>query len=487
MPNRAANARIQSPIHLVALQRPDSIAYKVSGKAISYQQLSQHVIAIGEQLKQAGLQQGDRVACIANNSPELLKLYWACVDNGLLFCPVSPRFAQIQLIELIQTHQYRYCWLSNNIHALLPDLKAELLTLGPDNTRLLEFEFDKTSSQQPLKIDPKQAVDAILTSGSTGLPKAAVHSLQNHIASAKGAKTLIDIMETDSWLLSLPLFHIGGLAILNRCALVGACVVFEDKSISLAKQLTRDQVSHLSLVSTQLQPLLSADTHCLHQVKAMLLGGGAISADLLNQLAVLNINAFTSYGMTEMGSQITTGIARADGSSGQVLPHRELKIVDGEIWLKGECLFLGYLGVDGLNKPLAKRLETQGWFRSTDLGHWDNNGNLCIDGRLDNMFVCGGENLQPEEVEAALKLHPLIVDAIVFPKADAKFGTLPAAIIKPANNSANPLSEADLTEFLADKIARFKRPRCYYPWPEVTTAGIKVVRKQIIAAALLPK
>lgn len=484
MPSRPANALILSPIHHIATQRPNSIAYKIGSHAVDYQLLSQHVIAIGEQLKQAGLQQGDRVACIANNSPELLKLYWACVDHGLLFCPVSPRFAQKQLIKLIQTHQYRYCWLSNNTQALLPDLKSELLTPGQDNTRLLEFEFDKISSQQPLKINPAQAVDAILTSGSTGLPKAAVHSLQNHIASAKGAKTLIDIMETDSWLLSLPLFHIGGLAILNRCALVGACVVFEDKSISLPEQLTRDKVSHLSLVSAHLQPLLSADTHCLHHIKAMLLGGGAISASLLKQLAELNINAFTSYGMTEMSSQITTGIARADGSSGQVLSQRELKIVDGEIWLKGECLFLGYLGVDGLNRPQDTSLETQGWFRSTDLGHWDKNGNLCIDGRLDNMFICGGENLQPEEIEAALKLHPMIMDAIVFAKADDKFGHLPIAILKLDTSSADMPAESELTTFLADKIARFKRPRHYYPWPDVATVGIKVVRKQIIEAVL---
>ncbi|MCL1050537.1 o-succinylbenzoate--CoA ligase [Shewanella abyssi] len=482
MPNTSVDIVKLSPIHQVAAQRPDSIAYKLSGVAVSYQQLSQQVIAIGEQLKQAGLTQGDRLACVANNSPELLTLYWACVDNALLFCPISPRFAQIQLLELIQAHQYRYCWLPNSTQTRLPKLESALLALGTDSTQLLALNFEQQSVQQAPEINPQQAVNAILTSGSTGLPKAAVHSLHNHIASAKGSKTLIDITEKDSWLLSLPLFHIGGLAILNRCALAGACVIFKDKSIPLAEQLTRDKISHLSLVSAQLQQLLTADHHCLSQVKAMLLGGGSISAVQLNQLNTLNINAFTSYGMTEMSSQITTGIARTDGSSGRVLPRRELKIVDGEIWLRGECLFLGYLSVDGLSKTLGSSLETKGWFRSTDLGHWDKNGNLCIDGRLDNMFVCGGENLQPEEVEAALKLHPLIDDAIVFAQADAKFGHLPAAIIKPANDSASQPSEAELTAFLADKIARFKRPRCYYPWPDVATVGIKVVRKQIIAA-----
>jgi len=103
------------------------------------------------------------------------------------------------------------------------------------------------------------------------------------------------------------------------------------------------------------------------------------------------------------------------------------------------------------------------------------------------MFVCGGENLQPEEMEAVLKQHPLIADAIVFAKADDKFGHLPVAIIKLANELESQPAEAELTEFLTDKIARFKRPRYYYPWPDVATVGIKVVRKQIIAAILLTK
>ncbi|MGS0726058.1 AMP-binding enzyme, partial [Shewanella sp. 0m-11] len=146
------------------------------------------------------------------------------------------------------------------------------------------------------------------------------------------------------------------------------------------------------------------------------------------------------------------------------------------------------LTADGFNLPLDK----DGWFYTKDLGHFDENGNLCIDGRADNMFISGGENIQPEEIEAALKLHPLISDAIVFPVADAKFGNLPAAILKLnesklSNGSANQPLEAQLTAFLADKIARFKRPRCYYPWPEVSSAGIKVVRKQVIEAVNLAK
>jgi len=470
-----------SPIHQRAAIAPNTAAYSIAALKISYQTLSQQVLAIGEQLIQAGVQRGDRIACIGHNLPELLTLYWACVDRGMLFCSISPRFAPTQLIELISTHQYTYCWLADSLKS--SSTSALHAALSPDITQQLQLDFTQRSTVSAPNIDPSEGVNAILTSGSTGLPKAAVHSLANHIASANGSKSLIDITATDSWLLSLPLFHIGGLAIANRCALAGACVVFEDKTVDLATQLSRDKVSHLSLVNAQLQQLLASE-HCdFSQVKAMLLGGGVISADLLQQLDTLNIAAYTSYGMTEMSSQITTGKARADGASGKALPKRALKIVEGEIWVKGECLFLGYLTQGSFQRPT----DREGWFYTKDLGHWDENANLCIDGRADNMFISGGENIQPEEIEAALKRHPQIDDAIVFAIADDKFGSLPAAMINIANNPPMQLTQVELTAFLADKIAQFKRPRHYYPWPNISTTGVKVLRKQMIEKVLLNK
>ncbi|MGS0825628.1 o-succinylbenzoate--CoA ligase [Shewanella sp. 0m-8] len=483
-------AKTRSPIHYIAQRHGANAAYKFAGKAVSYKGLSQQVNSVAEQLSAQGLQKGDRLACIAHNCPQLLLLYWACVDSGILFCPISPRFAAKQVGDLMQTHSYRHYWLAvdNPVDSSL------VLALSNQNQfESVAVDFTLQSQQLAPALEPLVAVNAILTSGSSGTPKAAAHSLANHIASAAGSSELITLAAGDNWLLSLPLFHIGGLAILNRCALAGACVVFEDKHLTLAEQLSRDAITHLSLVSAQLQQLLGSGSDNLSQVKAMLLGGGAISANLLAELAKRNIKAYTSYGMTEMGSQISTGIARSDGSSGNVLSGRELKVIDGEIWVKGECLFLGYLTADGFNLPLDK----DGWFYTKDLGHFDDNGNLCIDGRADNMFISGGENIQPEEIEAALKLHPMISDAIVFPIPDAKFGNLPAAILKLnesklnesklSNSSASQPLETELTAFLADKIARFKRPRRYYPWPEVSSAGIKVVRKQVIAAVNLAK
>ncbi|MDT3319667.1 o-succinylbenzoate--CoA ligase [Shewanella sp. SP1S2-4] len=454
----------QSPVHQAALVFPQQTAIKLAGQDIRYSELSQRVIALGQQLRAAGLTEGEPLACIAVNNLQMICLYWACIDIGAIFFPISPRFPLAQIQGLIDEHQIHYVW------------RAEISDL--QNCSQLALDFNRLSNELAQSIDVTRPANVILTSGSSGFPKAAVHCLANHIANAEGARSLIPLEQGDAWLLSLPLFHIGGLAILNRCALAGATVVMPDHALSLSQQIDQDKLTHLSLVPAQLSKLLADTSSKLKSIKALLLGGGAVSLDLLVELKQRNIASYTSYGMTEMGSQITTGPALSDGSSGKLLPKRELKIEDGVIWVRGECLFMGYLTDKGIEKPL----DADGWFYTKDRGEWDENGNLRILGRVDNMFICGGENIQPEEIEAALKQHPQIDDAIVFAIPDVQFGNLPAAIIR-GSLTHHPESIANTLElFLANKIARFKRPRQYYSWPENNEQiGLKVNRKALIA------
>ncbi|MGR6504178.1 o-succinylbenzoate--CoA ligase [Shewanella sp. Koi 1] len=478
-PSQSVSQQGISPLHSAALNSPTQTAVKFNGHDISYARLSHMVQGLGEQLMRIGVGQGQPLACISRNNLEMICLYWACVDIGAIFFPISPRFPLAQVQGLIDSHQIPFYW-----------SEAELALSG-SHQLTLDFSLDVSpnNEQAAIAFDLYRPSNVILTSGSSGFPKAAVHNLANHIANAEGARSLIPLVTGDAWLLSLPLFHIGGLAILNRCALVAATVVLPDPALPLEAQIERDGLTHASLVPTQLLNLLADKQASLKSIKALLLGGGAISVDLLKQLEQRHIASFTSYGMTEMGSQITTGPALSDGTSGKLLPGRELKIIDGVIWVRGDCLFMGYLTDNGIEKLL----DAEGWFYTKDWGEWDANGNLKILGRVDNMFISGGENIQPEEIEAALKLHPLIDEAIVFPQPDVTFGQLPAAIIRGdivrsgtvSSNTSQEMSaiEAELEVFLADKIARFKRPRRYYPWPEHTEqTGLKVNRKQLIAA-----
>ncbi|AQS35516.1 2-succinylbenzoyl-CoA synthetase [Shewanella psychrophila] len=489
-------ALIISPLHQTAKTHPQTIAIRQPSKGVSvtlsYLELSQRVMILGEQLEASGLKRGDRLACIDSNSVELIMLYWACIDQGILFCPLSPRFPSAQITQLVERYALSHVW-AGKVH-------RDLLTQGPAHKTIsLDFSLKSyphvtkaTPAQlyppQPVRVDSKLAANIILTSGSSGIPKAALHCLNNHIVNAEGSRSFIPLEPGDSWLLTLPVFHIGGLAIINRCALAGASVVLQDRETKLSKQLTRDNITHLSLVSTQLIRILNQDANSLKQVKALLLGGGAIPSNLLDQLAALNIRSFTSYGMTEMGSQITTGIANKDGSCGHLLPGRELKIQDNKIYVRGESLFLGYLkphshslSLTRSEKQLTLSLDPDGWFFTKDRGYWNKEGNLCILGRCDNMFISGGENIQPEEIEKILKQHPDIEEAIVFPLANEEFGYLPVAIIK-----GHLPEQSELDTLVCSQAARFKRPRKYYHWPEVEQTSLKVSRKQIIEAVLGP-
>ncbi|MCH1929980.1 o-succinylbenzoate--CoA ligase [Shewanella sp. A25] len=460
-----ARALLVSPIHSAAALHPESIAIKLPDEQISYKELSQRVMALSKQLTDLGVNEGEPLACISSNNLQMICLYWACIEIGAIFFPISPRFPQAQVQSLIDSHNIRYLWSDSAI--------------APWQSQALTLNFAGSVEATPKPLDINRPTNVILTSGSSGTPKAAVHCLSNHIANAEGSLSTIDLEEGDSWLLSLPLFHIGGLAILNRCALKSATVVMPAPKISLSAQIEQDKLTHISLVPAQLAPILAAPDANLHSIKALLLGGGAISVDLLADLKHRNIACFTSYGMTEMGSQITTGPALADGSSGKLLPKRELKIIDGVIWVRGETLFMGYLS----HKGIHKELDNDGWFYTKDRGEWDANGNLKILGRVDNMFISGGENVQPEEIEATLKLHPQIDEVIVFAEPDSRFGYLPAAIVRGEICQQLLEKTAELDDFLADKIARFKRPRNYYAWPEsATQTGLKINRSAIIEA-----
>ncbi|QYJ85982.1 AMP-binding protein [Shewanella mesophila] len=486
-------ALLISPVHHSAVVAPKQTAiYFWQNRAyhsLSYCQLSNIVSSVATQLKQAGLKAGDRLACIDNNSKEMVILYWACIDASIIFCPLSPRFPKIQISELSQCYQFDRFWAPQQFQHLLPESSLEIDFITP------------LINATPETIDSSQPANIILTSGSSGQPKAAVHCLANHIFSAKGSSELIAINQGDNWLLSLPLFHIGGLAIINRCALDQAAITLPAAELSLGEQLQQLTLTHLSLVATQLIRLLEQDKNALIGIKALLLGGGAIGSSLLDKLKPLGINAYTSYGMTEMSSQITTGLATSKGSSGKLLAGRELKIIEQQIYVKGKTLFMGYLAPNNppkrsQNKPqvlepeihqdiqqggkrLWRPLDNEGWFNTQDLGYWDEEGDLVIIGRADNMFVCGGENVQPEEIEAALKRHPKITDAIVFPIPDSEFGFLPAAIIKGCVSETS-----DLDDFVRQYVASFKRPRQYFAWPNIEIASLKVSRKQLIAAVL---
>jgi o-succinylbenzoate---CoA ligase len=429
---------------------------------LSFRQCASITSRIAGRLYEKGLRSGDAVAILSPNSPESALLMMSLLGNGLIAAPLNHRFPPEQLLKTLQ--------------ALHPEMVVtadpEIIKPGESPFKaenMQDIAFAASEPEIPDRSAPRmkmeRPVTIIHTSASSGVPKAAQHSFGNHWYSALGAARNMPLGNGDCWLLSLPFFHIGGYAVLFRALVSGSAVALPDPHESIERSLERFPATHLSLVPTQLYRLLRKPETLpiLRKLKAVLLGGSAVPAPLLAECIREGIPVFVSYGSTEMSSQIATTPA-PDGSvrknCGKPLPWRELAIAgDGEILVRGACLFQGYLKNSASGRQPHPELDSEGWFHTGDTGSLDDNGNLSVSGRKDNMFISGGENLHCEEIEEALSTVEGIEQALVVPLADREYGQRAAAFIKTVQ-PGTPTDDA-ITETMLKTAGRLKTPVLY--------------------------
>ncbi len=435
-------------------------------RSISYPKLVLYAAGAVKQFKGLGIKPLERIALCDDNSIEYLVVLLALWQIKAVAVPINPRWPQ----KTISAYMGRV-----NATSLLSSVQIKRLVCFDARQQAEQFVFKEPQEDQDVTI--------IATSASSGEPKAALHTWGNHVYSAKGAQELIALGAQDRWLLSLPLYHVSGMAILIRCLISGAGLVLPAEAGSntqaLIEALEKSKATHLSLVSTQLQRLLEDERNLnvLRSLKCILLGGSAIPAALMTQAVSSGLKIHLTYGLTEMSSQVATGAVSGKGQACvKALPYRQIKISnEGEILVKGEVLFKGYVSGAKLNLPLVGPGD---WFATGDMGQIDKEGCLTVTGRRDNMFISGGENIYPEEIEKALLKIKGIAQAVVVPKEDKDFGHRPVAFIQYAGE---PLSTGDMILDLQAELPRFKIPASFLPWPqELMGQGLKIARGEFV-------
>ncbi len=444
-----------------AERHPDACAVEMAGRTVSYAELDSAVDDAARRLTSAAR---NCVGLCLDDAQEMLVFMLAGLRAGLSTCPISPRLPA----RAIDSHA-----LIAGADVVVTRRAGCMSALAPE-----ALETYSISLASEGESDVSEVV--VFTSGSTGAPKAAVLASHALYLNALGANYNMPLEPGDRWLLSLPLSHVGGIGAALRTLIAGATLVIPDRPQSLPEVLGPLGVTHVSVVSTQLLRLLRASEEAAPaSIKAVLAGGGPLAASLLHEAHSRGYPVRTTYGLTEMGSQVTTLPADAPPekltSAGRVLPYRELRISgDGEVLVRGPVLFMGYR----TGASLALPVNSEGWFRTGDLGRLDADGYLHIIGRRDNMFVSGGENIHPEEIERALVDIAGVDQAVVVPVPDAEFGSRPVAFVRARSKA---VSEAALQERLAEVLPRYKIPRIL-PWlGEVSP--VKADRRRIIEIA----
>ena len=450
-------------------------------RVIRYHELDELASRVADHLSDAGCRAGERVALYLPPDWRCIAVFFGILRAGATVCLINTRLPRAAVLEQIGRL---------DCHRVVARLKnpgaADLATLQIHDPVLLLAPRENPSNEREWRVALDSPAVILFTSGSSGEPKAAVLSYGNFYYNARGSNLNIRLKSHDRWLLSLPLYHVGGLGIVFRCVLAGATVVVPDAGQEITEAQELYSITHLSLVSTQLLRLLRLPRvpDSFAQVKAILLGGGPTPASALADALRRRWPIHGSYGMTEMASQVTTVSSLAPPGqrmhAGALLKHRQLRISEsGEIQVRGDTLFLGYRS-DGVLNPSR---TDDGWFATGDMGELDSTGQLTVKGRRDFMFISGGENIQPEEIERTIEQIPAIESAVVVPVTDAEFGERPVAFVR---FHGEVVSEDAMRDQLSRHLPKYKIPVRFFAWPEeIAPSGAKPDRIQLMLEAQL--
>ena len=384
------------------------------------------------------LEPGDRLAVVLDNRPETALLYWAAQWAGAVFVPLSWRASEEEL---------DYCLADSGARIVIRD--GDELPAGPEHPGVLD-----RGEHEPSLL--------LYTSGTTGRPKGVPRSHRADRAGALSQALEHGYGSADRTLGVMPLYHTMGIHSLLAMHLVGGCFVPQprwDPGRALAL-IEEQQITSLYLAPTLFHDLVHhADVshRDLSSVRALGYAGAAMTSTLVRRcLDVFQPSVFVNhYGSTEV---YTFTIGRDQqakpGCAGRPAVNTRLRLVDGEIavHLSSDEAFGGYW-----NRPEADaKAVRDGWYHTGDTGHLDEDGDLWIDGRVDDMIITGGENVHPLEVEDVLAGHPGVREVAVVGAQDDRLGQRVVAVL------VATATEQELEEHcLASTLARFKRPREY--------------------------
>ncbi|HZU13348.1 MAG TPA: o-succinylbenzoate--CoA ligase [Chloroflexota bacterium] len=455
---------------------PDRVAIDAPEGTVTFRAFEALVARAAGRLRGVDVRDGERVAVLARNSLPYAALIHAVPRAGGILVPLNTRLSRDELRAQIADAGVRLL-VADAAHRGVAGMLG-VPVLGTD-------DLEGTLLPAPERVNLDRPHSIIYTSGTTGAPKGAIVTHGNLWHGALASAVNMGHEPGDRWLCVLPLFHVGGLSIVTRGAILGiAAVIHERFDVGRVNAaIERGDVTIVSAVSVMLAQLSEGrDRPFPSSLRAVLLGGGPASRDLLERAASLHIPVLQTYGLTETASQAAT-LAPGDalrklGSAGKPLSVTEIRIdadepgVSGEILVRGLTVTPGYYGRP---EATAEALR-DGWLHTGDLGYLDEEGYLYVLDRRDDLIVSGGENIYPAEVERVLSGHPAVADVCVVGIPDTRWGQRPVAAVVLRGSATS----ADLLTFCRERLAGYKVPDRFVIRDELPrNAGGKVLRRVV--------
>ena len=471
-----------------------ALIYVPTQQRFTYRELNDRAIRCARLwLERCQLAKGERVGILAKNRVEFLDAFFAAGKTGIILVPFNSHLTAAELSAILKDSELKALLYDGELAEKVRQLKRECsiehwigLDLATEETVYEEQDSPdldyatsvasiESSDWAPTPCDPEDIYCLLYTSGTTGNPKGVM--IPHRMVTWNGYNTAVcwQLREDDVSPVFTPLYHAGGLAaFLVPIFIAGGTIVLhrEFDVHEVWESITKQKCTVVLGVPTIFKMLLEAPESGkadLRHVRWFISGGAPLPVDLIEAYGARGVILKQGYGLTEVGvncfSMSPEEAIRKPGSIGKPMMFTQARLLDsesnevaegevGELCLRGPHVCKGYW-----NNPSATAavLDSGGWFHTGDLARCDEEGFFYIAGRSKDMFISGGVNVYPAEIEAELLRCPALRDAAVIGVPHATWGEVGVAFVVAAGTTIPSADE--LTRFLADKLAKYKLPR----------------------------
>jgi fatty-acyl-CoA synthase len=461
---------------------PTRVAIDSDGRELTYGELDERSEALAAQFLERGLARGDRVATLTANSPEHVIVFFACAKAGLTLLPLNWRLAAAELTYMLEDAEPK-------LFLVAPEHEAAAAATDREYEHLADASGARHQTW-PVEtaVSDDDPLLLVYTSGTTGRPKGALLTQANCFWTNLSFDLVAGVGGEDVVLQVLPQYHVGGWnvqallawwkgarVILERVFDAGRCLrLIEEKRVT-----TMMGVPAIYLFIAQDPAFEDADLSSLHSA---VVGGAPMPETLLETWHRRGVAVIQGYGLTEAAPNVLClppeDAVRKRGYAGKPYPLVEVRLSDeGELQVQGPNVFASYWR----NEEATRAAFTDdGWLRTGDIAERDDKGFYRIRGRLKDMYISGGENVYPAEVENVLTEHAAIMDAAVVGVPDEQWGEAGVAFVV----AGADVSEDELIAHCRARLAKFKVPRAVRFVDELPRSAMNKVLKDELRASL---